>query len=64
MVRDRVDQLVDQYVSEAESRMSALDTEVAQVVGVRLTEVTDVRAELERAIRRILPETDAPAGRS
>jgi hypothetical protein len=55
LVRARVDQLVDQYVGEAESKMAALDTEVAQVVGVRLTEVTDVRAELERAIRRILP---------
>ena len=57
LVRARVDKLVDQYVGEAESKMTALDTEVAQVVGVRLTEVTDVRAELERAIRRILPET-------
>jgi uncharacterized protein (TIGR03545 family) len=55
MVRARVDELVDRYVGEAETKMAALDSEVAQVVGVRLTEVADVRAELERAIRRIVP---------
>jgi len=55
MVRARVDELVDQSVGEAEARLAALNSEVAQVVGVRLTEVADVRAELERAIRRIIP---------
>ncbi|UCD23241.1 MAG: hypothetical protein JSW51_09285 [Gemmatimonadota bacterium] len=55
MVRARVDELVDRSVGEVESRLAALDTEVAQVVGVRLTELTDVRAELEQAIRRIIP---------
>ena len=55
MVRARVDELVDQSVGEAEARLAALDSEVAQVVGVRLTELVDVRAELERAIRRIIP---------
>ncbi len=55
MVRARVDELVDQYVGEAEAKLAALDSEVAASVGLRFTEVTDVRAELERALRRIIP---------
>jgi ABC-type phosphate transport system auxiliary subunit len=55
MVRARVDELVDQHVGEAEAKLAALDSEVAASVGLRFTEVTDVRAELERALRRIIP---------
>ncbi len=55
MVRARVDELVDRYVGEAEAKVAALDSEVAALVGLRFTEVTDVRAELERALRRIIP---------
>ncbi len=54
-VRQQVNRLVDQYVAEAESRVAALDSEVAAVVGVRLSELVDVRAELERAVRRVIP---------
>jgi predicted component of type VI protein secretion system len=54
-VRQQVNRLVDQYVAEAESRVAALDSEVAAAVGVRLSEVIDVRAELERAVRRVIP---------
>ncbi|UCG87200.1 MAG: hypothetical protein JSW71_01245 [Gemmatimonadota bacterium] len=54
-VRQQVNRLVDQYVTEAESRVAALESEVAAVVGVRLSEVVDVRTELERAIRRVIP---------
>jgi len=54
-VRQQVNRLVDQYVTQAETRVAALESEVADVVGVRLSEVTDVRAELERAVRRVIP---------
>jgi hypothetical protein len=55
-----VDEYVAQYVSDAEERVGALDSEVAQIVGVRVTEVAEVRAELERAIRRIIPRPLEP----
>lgn len=54
-VRQQVNRMVDQYVAEADSRLSALEDEVADVVGVRLSGVSDVRSELERAIRRVIP---------
>jgi uncharacterized protein (TIGR03545 family) len=51
----QVDRLVDRYVGEAQTKVGALQAEVADVVGVRLDEVTNVRAELERALRRLVP---------
>jgi uncharacterized protein (TIGR03545 family) len=54
-VRARVDQLVSARIEEAQSRVASLETEVSQRVGVRLEDVTAVRGELERALRRIVP---------
>jgi uncharacterized protein (TIGR03545 family) len=51
----QVDRLVDSYVGEAQTKVGALQSEVADVVGVRLDDVTNVRAELERALRRVVP---------
>jgi uncharacterized protein (TIGR03545 family) len=51
----RVNRLVNTYVTEAQTKAETLQSEVADVVGVRLDEVTNVRAELERALRRIVP---------
>jgi hypothetical protein len=51
----RVDQLVDRYVNEANSKADALQAEVAGRIGIQLDEVTAVRAELEAALRRLIP---------
>ncbi len=51
----RVDQLVNQYVSEASARADALQTEVEQRIGIQLDEITGVRAELEATLRRLVP---------
>ncbi|MEJ2237087.1 MAG: TIGR03545 family protein [Gemmatimonadales bacterium] len=51
----QVNRLVDPYVTEAQTKAETLQSEVADVVGVRLDEVTEVRAELERALRRLVP---------
>jgi hypothetical protein len=51
----RVDQLVNSYVSEASAKADALETEVANRVGVQLEEINVVRDELERALRRLIP---------
>jgi uncharacterized protein (TIGR03545 family) len=51
----RVDQLVSSYVTEANSRASALQSDIADRVGVRLQEINLVRDELEQALRRLIP---------
>jgi len=54
-VRARVDQLVDQQVQQARAKADALQAEVASRVGIQLDEITTVRAELERALQRLIP---------
>lgn len=51
----RVDQLVDQYVNEASAKADALQSEVADRIGLQLNEISAVRAELEAALRRLIP---------
>ena len=53
-VRAQVDRLVDQGVSEARTRVDALQSEVERRLGMRLDELTNVRQELEQALRRLL----------
>jgi hypothetical protein len=54
-VRARVNQLVDEHVQQARTKADALEAEVASKVGIELDEITNVRAELERALRRLIP---------
>jgi len=54
-VRAEVDRLVSAQVDEARGRVDALESEIEGRIGVQLEELRNVRAELERAIRRIIP---------
>jgi uncharacterized protein (TIGR03545 family) len=54
-VRTEVDRLVNDQVSAANDRVDALQTDLESRIGVQLSELTTVREELERAIRRLVP---------
>jgi len=54
-VRAEVDRLVSQQFNAASSRVDAVQSDIASRVGVQLDELTTVREELERAIRRLVP---------
>ena len=54
-VRAEVDRLVNGQVNEASGRVAELQTGLENRIGVQLEELTNVRQELERAIRRLVP---------
>jgi len=45
-------------VNAASGRVEALQTDLESRIGVQLNELTTVRQELERAIRRLVPGGD------
>jgi len=54
-VRAEVDRLVNDQVSAASGKVDVLQSDLESRVGGQLSELTNVRQELERAIRRLLP---------
>jgi len=54
-VRAQVDRLVNDQVDAASVRVDGLQTDLESRIGVQLGELTAVREELERAIRRLVP---------
>jgi uncharacterized protein (TIGR03545 family) len=54
-VRAEVDRLVSEQLNAANSRVNALQSDLEGRIGVQLGELTSVRQELERAIRRLVP---------
>ncbi len=54
-VRAEVDRLVSTHVNSARDRVGTLQTGIESRVGVQLDQLTNVRAELERALRRLVP---------
>jgi hypothetical protein len=54
-VRAEIDRLVSNQVNEASGRVEALQTDLESRIGGQLGELTAVREELERAIRRLVP---------
>jgi hypothetical protein len=54
-VRAEVDRLVDAQVNEASDRVAGLQSDLENRIGAQLNELTAVREELERAIRRLVP---------
>jgi uncharacterized protein (TIGR03545 family) len=63
-VRAEVDRLVSDQVDAADSRVDALQTDLESRIGVQLNELTTVRQELERAIRRLVPGGGSPTHHS
>jgi ABC-type phosphate transport system auxiliary subunit len=54
-VRAEIDRLVSNQVNEASGRVEALQTDLESRIGGQLGDLTAVREELERAIRRLVP---------
>ena len=54
-VRAEVDRLVSGQVNAARGRVDGLQADLESRIGVQLSELTSVRAELERAVRRLVP---------
>jgi hypothetical protein len=54
-VRAEVDRQVSAQLDAATSRVDALQSDIESRIGVQLDELTSVRQELERAIRRLVP---------
>jgi uncharacterized protein (TIGR03545 family) len=54
-VRAEVDRLVASQVDEARGRVNGLQSDLESRIGVQLDELSTVRQELERAIRRLVP---------
>lgn len=55
-VRAEVDRIVSDRVSEARNRVDALQSELDARITSQLEELSSARQELERAIRRLVPE--------
>jgi hypothetical protein len=54
-VRAEVDRLVSEQFNAASNRVDEVQSDIESRVGVQLDELTAVREELERAIRRLVP---------
>jgi uncharacterized protein (TIGR03545 family) len=54
-VRAEVNRLVSEQFNAAGSRVDALQSDIESRIGIQLDQLTTVRQELERAIRRLVP---------